>query len=144
MWFYIEAQMDCLIVFTSLIDCIVPCSEIANKVSKFEMLAVGSSSNSSSMDLGRDSPPKNLWFYKVSYAPAHYLSLALSRIKFPVSRSLWSRNYLRSGAGAEIIFLINIYCSQFGAVLRSRSRYFLVGAGAGVKIWSQKPFFYYF
>ena len=100
--------MDCLIVFTSLIDCIVPCSEIANKVSKFEMLAVGSSSNSSSMDLGRDSPPKNLWFYKVSYAPAYYLSLALSRIIYPVSRSrsLWSRNYLRSGAGAgaEIIF----------------------------------------
>ena len=29
------------------------------------------------------------------------------------SRSRWSRNYLRPGAGAEIIFLINIYCSQF-------------------------------
>ena len=26
------------------------------------------------------------------------------------SRSLWSRNYLRPGAGAEI----NMYCSQFG------------------------------
>ena len=33
------------------------------------------------------------------------------------SRSRWSRNYLRSGAGgggAEIIFLINVYCGQFG------------------------------
>ena len=30
------------------------------------------------------------------------------------SRSWWSRNYLRPGAGAEIVFLINIYCSQFG------------------------------
>ena len=32
------------------------------------------------------------------------------------NRSQWSRNYLRpgTGAGAEIIFLTNIYCSQFG------------------------------
>ena len=30
------------------------------------------------------------------------------------------------------------------AVLRSRSRYFLVGAGAGVKMWRQKHFFNYF
>ena len=30
------------------------------------------------------------------------------------------------------------------SVLRSRSWYFLVGAGAGVKIWRQKHFFYYF
>jgi hypothetical protein len=43
-------------------------------VSKFEMLAVVGNSNSSSgghgsssMDLARDSPPKNLWFYKVSW-----------------------------------------------------------------------------
>ena len=28
-------------------------------------------------------------------------------------RSRWSRYYLRPGAGAKIIFLINIYCSQF-------------------------------
>ena len=33
------------------------------------------------------------------------------------SRSRWSQNYLRSGAGAEIIFLINIYSSQFGGYL---------------------------
>ena len=30
------------------------------------------------------------------------------------SRSRWSRNYLRPEARTEIIFLINIYCSQFG------------------------------
>ena len=30
------------------------------------------------------------------------------------SRSRWSRNYLRSIAGTEFIFLINIYSSQFG------------------------------
>ena len=30
------------------------------------------------------------------------------------SRSRWSRNYLRPGAGAEIIHLINISYSQFG------------------------------
>ena len=30
------------------------------------------------------------------------------------------------------------------SVLRSRSWYFLVRAGAGVKIWRQKHFFYYF
>ena len=34
------------------------------------------------------------------------------------SRSRWSRNYLRpgavTGAGAEMIFLIKMYCSQFG------------------------------
>ena len=30
------------------------------------------------------------------------------------SRSRWNRNYLRPGAGAEIVFLINIYFSQFG------------------------------
>ena len=29
------------------------------------------------------------------------------------SRSRWSRIYLKPGAGANIIFLINIYCSQF-------------------------------
>ena len=28
--------------------------------------------------------------------------------------SRWSRNYLGPGAGAEIKFLINIFCSQFG------------------------------
>ena len=28
--------------------------------------------------------------------------------------SRWSRNYLISGAGAKIIFLINIFCSQLG------------------------------
>ena len=31
-----------------------------------------------------------------------------------VLRSRWSQNYLRPGAGAEIIFLLNIYCIQFG------------------------------
>ena len=30
------------------------------------------------------------------------------------SRSRWSQTYLRPGAGAKIIFLINIFCSQFG------------------------------
>ena len=35
---------------------------------------------------------------------------------------LWSRRYLRFGAGAEIIFIINIYCRQLGAVLRIRIR----------------------
>ena len=36
--------------------------------------------------------------------------------KIPVmrSRSRWSRNYLGPGAGVEIKFLINIFCSQFG------------------------------
>ena len=29
-------------------------------------------------------------------------------------RSLWSQNSLGPGAGAEIKFLINIFCSQFG------------------------------
>ena len=29
-------------------------------------------------------------------------------------REPWSRNYLRPGAGAEIIFLINIFYPQFG------------------------------
>ena len=31
-----------------------------------------------------------------------------------VLQSRWSRNYLRPGAGAENVFSINIYCSQFG------------------------------
>ena len=30
------------------------------------------------------------------------------------SRSRWSRNNLGPGAGAEIKFFINIFCSQFG------------------------------
>ena len=36
-----------------------------------------------------------------------------------VFRSRWSRNYLRPGAGvgAETIFLIKIYCSQFSSTL---------------------------
>ena len=33
------------------------------------------------------------------------------------SRSHWSRNYSTSGAGAEMIFLINIFCSQFWGML---------------------------
>ena len=41
---------------------------------------------------------------------SRYSTNCLSELR---SRSRWSRNYLRPGAEAEIIFLINIYISQF-------------------------------
>ena len=37
-----------------------------------------------------------------------------------VLRSRWSRNYL--GAGAEIKFLINMFCSQFGGCYDEEKR----------------------
>ena len=40
--------------------------------------------------------------------------ISLEACTFLVLRRRWSRNYLRPGAGAEIIFLINVYCRQFG------------------------------
>ena len=68
------------------------------------------------------------------------------------SRNRWSRNDLRPEAGAEIIFLINIYFSQFGGwydeekpplrhtatvflmVLQLEQWQYLAGAGAGAEI----------
>ena len=46
--------------------------------------------------------------YLQNFEPRHKTALR--------SQSRWSRNYLRPGAeaGAKIIFLIHIYCSQFG------------------------------
>ena len=67
------------------------------------------------------------------------------------SRSRWSRNYLGPGAGAEIKFLINIFCRQFGGCYdedklistsislvllfyNSLKYQYMAGAGAGAKI----------
>ena len=58
-----------------------------------------------------------LFFSYISINLLHRLYTVYSN-KNPVlsSWSRWSGNYdyLRPGAGAEIIFLINMYCNQFG------------------------------
>ena len=54
------------------------------------------------------------------------------------SRSRWSRNYLRPGAGAEMIFLINIYCSQFGRCKDEENIISNISCYRGVWIFIQK------
>ena len=53
------------------------------------------------------------------------LNIKIANITVLRSRSRWSRNYLRPGAGAGIIFLINISCSQFGGCLDVENPTFL-------------------
>ena len=55
-----------------------------------------------------------------------------------LSQSLWSRNYLRPGAGAEMIFLINIYCSQFGRCMDEENIISNISCYRGVWIFIQK------
>jgi hypothetical protein len=95
------------------------CLDIAHKVSKFEMLAVvGNNSNnssgghgSSSMDLARDSPPKNLWFYKVSWTLdillAEYKTEVLQTFPFHTS-SVVDPVLEPPGSGSIIICTVSV------------------------------------